>query len=174
MSSIVQLCLILCYPMNYSPPGSSVHGILQARILERVAIFFSTSSPPPLLDPGIKLKSLMPPALAGGFFTTTKIWEALYKCVNHECSLLRLVQSMLEIPRILCKIIGDNLSRKRIFAPIKFSVAGLGKLWLENQIQLPLFLQIKFSWTQSYPFFRCCLWLLSRAMQSWTFARETI
>ena len=28
------LCLILCNPMDYSPPGSSVHGILQARILE--------------------------------------------------------------------------------------------------------------------------------------------
>ena len=28
-------------PMDYSPPGSSVHGILQARILEWVAIFFS-------------------------------------------------------------------------------------------------------------------------------------
>ena len=128
MSSIVQLCLILCDPMDYSPPGSSVRGVLQAGILERVAIFSSTSSPPPLLDPGIKLKSLMPPALAGGFFTTSTIWEALHKCVNHECNLLRLVKSMLEVPRILCKIISDNLSRKRIFAPIKFSVAGLGKL----------------------------------------------
>ena len=148
---VAQLCLILCDPMDYSPPGSSVHGILQARILERVAIFSSTSTPPPLLDPGIKLKSLRPPALAGGFFTTSTIWEALYKCVNHECNLLRLVQSMLEVPRILCKIISDNLSRKRIFAPIKFSVAGLGKP--ENQIQLPLFLQIKFSWNTVIPIF---------------------
>ena len=30
----LQLCLTLCDPMDYSPPGSSVHGILQARILE--------------------------------------------------------------------------------------------------------------------------------------------
>ena len=30
-----------CNPMDYSPPGSSVHGILQARILEWVAISFS-------------------------------------------------------------------------------------------------------------------------------------
>ena len=29
---ITQLCLTLCNPMDYSPPGSSVHGILQARI----------------------------------------------------------------------------------------------------------------------------------------------
>ena len=33
--------LTLCDPMDCSPPGSSVHGILQARILEWVAISFS-------------------------------------------------------------------------------------------------------------------------------------
>ena len=33
-----QLCLALCDRMDYSPKGSSVHGILQARILEWVAI----------------------------------------------------------------------------------------------------------------------------------------
>ena len=37
----LQLCLTLCDPMDYNPPGSSVHGILQARILEWVAIPFS-------------------------------------------------------------------------------------------------------------------------------------
>ena len=42
-----------CNPMDYSPPGSSVHGILQARILERVAI----PSPGNIPDPGIKLRS---------------------------------------------------------------------------------------------------------------------
>ena len=31
-------CLTLCDPTDYSPPGSSVHGILQARILEWIAI----------------------------------------------------------------------------------------------------------------------------------------
>ena len=36
----LQWCLTLGNPMDYSPPGSSVHGILQARIPERVAIFF--------------------------------------------------------------------------------------------------------------------------------------
>ena len=38
---VAQSCLTLCDPMNYSPPGSSVHGILQARLLEWVAIPFS-------------------------------------------------------------------------------------------------------------------------------------
>ena len=35
---VAQLCLTLCDPMNYRPPGSSVHGILQARILEWVVV----------------------------------------------------------------------------------------------------------------------------------------
>ena len=45
------------------PPGSSVHGISQARILEWVAISFSRGSSDPGMEPGS-------PALAGGFFTT--------------------------------------------------------------------------------------------------------
>ena len=38
---VTQLCLTLCDPMDCNPPGSSVHGILQARILEGAAIPFS-------------------------------------------------------------------------------------------------------------------------------------
>ena len=43
-SEVVQLCPTLCDPMDCSPPGSSVHGIFQARILEWVAISFSRGS----------------------------------------------------------------------------------------------------------------------------------
>ena len=43
-SEVPQSCLTLCDPMDCSPPGSSVHGILQARILEWVAISFSRGS----------------------------------------------------------------------------------------------------------------------------------
>ena len=38
---VTQLCPTLCDPMDCSPPGSSVHGILQARVTEWVAISFS-------------------------------------------------------------------------------------------------------------------------------------
>ena len=41
---LLQSCLTLCNPMDFSPPNSSVHGILQARMLERVAILFSRGS----------------------------------------------------------------------------------------------------------------------------------
>ena len=42
-----QLCPTLCDPMDYSPPGSSVQGILQARILRWVAMPSSRGSPQP-------------------------------------------------------------------------------------------------------------------------------
>ena len=41
---VTQSCLSLCDPMDCSPPGSSVHGIFQARALGRVAISFSSGS----------------------------------------------------------------------------------------------------------------------------------
>ena len=40
-SEVAQSCPILRDPMDYSPPGSSVHGIFQARVLEWGAIAFS-------------------------------------------------------------------------------------------------------------------------------------
>ena len=47
VSEVTQLCPTLCDPVDSSPPGSSVHGILQARILEWVAISFSRGSSQP-------------------------------------------------------------------------------------------------------------------------------
>ena len=38
---VAQSCPTLCYPVDGSLPGSSVHGILQTRVLQWVAIFFS-------------------------------------------------------------------------------------------------------------------------------------
>ena len=66
-------------PMNCSPPGSSVHGILQAKILEWVAVPSSMASPDPRIEPA----SLMSPVLTGGFFTTSTIWEAIDMINSH-------------------------------------------------------------------------------------------
>ena len=49
---VAQLCPALCDPMDCSPPGSSIHGILQARILEWVAISFPRGSSDPGIEPG--------------------------------------------------------------------------------------------------------------------------
>ena len=46
-SEVAQSCPTLCNPMDCSPPGSSIHGILQTRILEWVAISFSRESSQP-------------------------------------------------------------------------------------------------------------------------------
>jgi len=58
----------LCDPMDNSPLGSSVHEILQTRILEWVTMSSSRGSSPPT--------SLMSLALAGRLFTTSTTWEA--------------------------------------------------------------------------------------------------
>ena len=59
-----------CYPMDCSPPSSSVHGIILARILEWIAISSSRGSS----WARIEIASPADPALAGGFFTTKAIW----------------------------------------------------------------------------------------------------
>ena len=71
-AQLLQSCPALCYPIDCSPPGSSVHGILQAKILEWAAMPSSGVLP----DPGIKPTSFMSLELAGGFFTTSSTWEA--------------------------------------------------------------------------------------------------
>ena len=65
---LLQSCRTLCHPMDCSPPESSAQGIFQARILK---------FPGELPDPGIEPMSLMSPALAGMFSTTTATGEAI-------------------------------------------------------------------------------------------------
>ena len=67
------MCMLSCsvmsnslWPMDCSPPGSSVHGTFQARILGWVAI----SSPGDLPDPGVKRASPVSPSLSGTLITT--------------------------------------------------------------------------------------------------------
>ena len=61
-SEVAQSCLPLSDPMDCSPPGPSVHGIFQARVLEWGAIAFSLSS--------LTRGQTMSPALQGRFLTT--------------------------------------------------------------------------------------------------------
>ena len=68
----LQSCPVFFNPLDWSPPGSSVCGILQARILE----WWPCLPPGDLPNPGIKPTSLVSPALAGGFFTPSATWEA--------------------------------------------------------------------------------------------------
>ena len=78
-------CMLSCCPVQLLAmlwkilPGSSAHEILQARILEWVAMLFSGD----LLNPAKEPLSLMSPPLAGRFSTTSATWEAQsrYYCI---------------------------------------------------------------------------------------------
>ena len=82
-ANLLQVCLTLCDSMDRSPPGSSVHGILPARMLEWVAMPSSRGSAR-LWD---RMVSLISPALAGRFFTASSTWKAPLQyllCTKHS------------------------------------------------------------------------------------------
>ena len=68
-NEVSQPCLTLCEPVDCSPPGVSIHGVLQARILEWVAISFSRGSSQTRNRTHISL-------IAGRFFTSWATREA--------------------------------------------------------------------------------------------------
>ena len=72
MCLVAQSCPTLCDPLDYSLPGSSVHGIFQARILEWVAISFSRESSWPRDRTSVSCVS----CIAGGLFTCLAIGKA--------------------------------------------------------------------------------------------------
>ena len=67
-----QSCPTLCHPMDHNLPGSSVHGILQARILEWVVILFSKGSSQPRDRTQVS-------CIAGRFITVLATREALWR-----------------------------------------------------------------------------------------------
>ena len=81
-AKLFQSCPTLCNSMDYSPPGSFAHGILQARILECVllqGIFLTQESN----------STLMSPALASELFTTSATREAHYRIT---CVIIRYLE----------------------------------------------------------------------------------
>ena len=68
---VIQSCPTLCNPMDCSPPGSSVHGILQARILEWVATPSSRGSSQPR-------DQTQGSHVASGFFTIWAQWKPIF------------------------------------------------------------------------------------------------
>ena len=71
-------CGSLCNYTDQSPPGSSVH-----RILQEYWSWLPFPPPRNLPDPGIQSTSLKSPALAGGFFTSRATWEAFQMLTIH-------------------------------------------------------------------------------------------
>ena len=75
-AKLLQSCLTLCDPLNYSLPSPSVHGILQARILEWVAIPFSRETSQPRDGTWVS-------HIAGRFFTLCDTREAPVVCITY-------------------------------------------------------------------------------------------
>ena len=82
---VAQSCPTLQDPMDCCPPGSSVHGVLQASILEWVAISSSRGSSRPRDQTCISCIS----CISRRFFTTSATWETLNMClVTQSCPTL--------------------------------------------------------------------------------------
>ena len=75
----LQSCLTLCDSMDYSPPGFTVHGILQARILKLIAF----PSPGGLPDPGMEAES---PALQADSLPSEPL--SVYTLLNNQMYLI--------------------------------------------------------------------------------------
>ena len=116
---VTQSCLTLCNPMDCSLPGSSVHGILQARILEKGAIPFSRGSSTPM-------KRTQVSCTAGKFFS---IWAT---------------RKLLSSKLIMCKMfpvtsIFENIQQETIMHRFKKEYLAKGTPYKINYIILPIF-----------------------------------
>ena len=149
--------------MDCSPPGSSVHGILQARILEWVAISSSRGS----FRSRDSNLHLISPALAAGFFTTnyySHLTENRLRGVQHpqnskwgnlnqSWSFLFLLYHTLLISITDTKNI-NNLTLASIYSPYKIS----GHQWREIRVDPALAIQL---------LFHSCVWTVTLSSR-WT------
>ena len=76
----LQLCLILCDPMNHSLPGSSVHAILKNTGVGSHVLLQE-------IFPTKRLNSESPARRVGGFFTTSATYLPLNAFVNHSSNI---------------------------------------------------------------------------------------
>ena len=104
--SVPQAIKVFCanpWTIATTLPGFSIHGVFQARYWSQLLC------PPPgnLPDPGIEPRSLMSPALAGGFFTANAIWKAL----TWDWAARKVLACLFEV----IKIVYSQRSHKNIF-----------------------------------------------------------
>ena len=97
---VAQSCPTLCDPMDCSLPGSSIHGIFQARVLEWVAVSFSRGSSWPRDWTRVS-------CIAGRRFTLWATREALISCLKKDC------QHYFQFICVLVKISGNHIKPKQ-------------------------------------------------------------
>ena len=95
-----------CDPMDHSPPGSFVQGILRARILEWVTMPSSRD----LSNPRVEPSSLASPALAGGFLTTSPSWEYFWNSLLCGVSFMGLLEAGVSFEPLSHGMLSQRLS----------------------------------------------------------------
>ena len=128
---MIQLCSILWNPMDWSLPGSSVHGILQAKILKWVAIHFSRGSS--------RLRGqIRSPALQADFFT---VWATREALTILSTPIVKLTISgfrglrLLESTNLKVKIL--TVEGTQPVAPATFCPAAKGQvLWVHRSVEI--------------------------------------
>ena len=108
-AQLLQSCPTLCDPMDCGPPGSSVHGILQARILEWVAMLSFRDLP------DLEIKSMSPVALALHVdFTTEPPAKPL---------------ELVYMPMCLIVLADHSESRPGLSGPVQFFGLEVDRAW---------------------------------------------
>ena len=148
-AQLLQSCLTLCNPMDCSPPGSSVHGILLARILEWVAMPSSRGPSQPKDWTHISCVS----CIAGRFLTHWATWEAPSP---HAAAAAAAAKSLQSSPT-LCDPIGGSppgspvpgilQARTLEWVAISFSNAWEWKVKVKSLSRVGLFAT---PWTTAY------------------------
>ena len=124
-----QLCLTLCNPSDCSPPGSSVHGILQARILEWVVIPFSRESSQTrdqTRSPTMQADSLLSEPSANFSFC---IYE-----IEYQYPYTRIIVTLLKYRSINTQHI-LNLQHMPVFLSLLFMITLIVRL--DESLQMP-------------------------------------
>ena len=95
-------CVTLCDPMDSSPTGSSVHGILQVRILEWVAISFSRESSPSRFQTWVShIVGRLPSEPAGKLMFSSVAQSCLCNPVNRSTPGHPVHHQLPELPRLM-------------------------------------------------------------------------
>ena len=124
---VAQSCLTVCGPMDCSPSGSSVHGILQATILEHVAILFSSGSSQPrdqtqVSSTADSLPSEPPENPQPSLVFQVKTWKEQQN--SYISSLLHCTYSLYLVFKLILAELGSPPHPQGLRAPPQLSLGG--------------------------------------------------
>ena len=124
--SVAQSCLTLCNPMDCSPSGSTVHRILQARILEWVAMLFFRGSSQPRDQTQVS-------CIAGGFFLPS---EPPVKPTMGPYQLLILYRVVYLYPNPMSILIIKEFAKDEYLPPSRGTLQPFSSLILKSSLGL--------------------------------------